>query len=88
MYEGTVMSVGTRPIEGREFPVTISLHRRLALSPYPFALIMDELPTHIQEEASWSMLFPNDIVMVDESIDGVSAKLERWREDLELKASK
>ena len=34
------------------------------------------------------MLFADDIVLVDESRDGVNAKLERWREALESKGFK
>ena len=34
------------------------------------------------------MLFEDDIVLIDKSIDGVNAKLERWREDLESKSFK
>ena len=65
-----------------EFPVTIGLHQGLALSPYLFALIMDELIAHIQEEVPWCMLLVDDIVFIDKSRDGVNAKLERWYEAL------
>ena len=36
---------------------------------------MNELTTHVQENMPWCMLFANDIVLVDESRDGMSAKL-------------
>ena len=49
---------------------------------------MNELTAHIQEEVHWCMLFADDIVSVDESRDGVTAKLERWREALESKSFK
>ena len=38
---------------------------------------------NIKEEAPWTMLFADDIVLVDESRDGVERKLERWRRALE-----
>ena len=50
VYEGAVMSVRTACRETSEFLVTIGLHQGLAISPYLFALIMDELTAHIQEE--------------------------------------
>ena len=34
------------------------------------------------------MLFADNIVLVDESRDGVNAKLEKWWDDLEFKALK
>ena len=56
-------------MERREFPVTIGLHQESVLSPYLFALIMDGLTTHIQEEVPLCMLFADNIVLVDESRD-------------------
>ena len=55
----------------------------LGVSSYLFALIMDELTAHIQEEVSWFMLFVDDIMLMDESRDGVIAELGRWQEALE-----
>ena len=44
---------------------------------------MDELTRGIQDELSWNMLFPDDIVLIDETRQGVNDKLERWRHYLE-----
>lgn len=71
-----------------EFPITIGLHQSSALSPYLFALVMDELTSKMKENIPWCMLFADDIVLVDETREGVSAKLEAWRETLELKGFK
>ena len=43
---------------------------------------MDELTRAIQDEIPWCMLFADDIVLVDETRAGVSAKLELWRQTL------
>ena len=61
------------------FP-TIGQHtlKKWALKlPYFFPHIMDELTAHVQEKIPWCMLFANDIVLVNESRDGVNAKFER-----------
>lgn len=68
-----------------EFLETIGLHQGLALSPYPFTLIMDWFTTQIQEELPWCILFANDILLVDESRDDMNMKFERWWEALEFK---
>ena len=60
------------------FKITMGLYQGSALSPYLFALVIDELTKHIQIEVSWCMLFADDIVLVDETKEGVNTKLELW----------
>lgn len=88
MYDGCVTIVRTPVGETSNFPITVGLHQGSALSPYLFALVMDELTRHIQDDIPWCMLFADDIVLVDETREGVNAKLEVWREALELKGFK
>ena len=59
-----------------EFPTTIGLHQEVSvLSPYLFVVIMDELTRHIQDVVPMCMLFTDDIILVDETIRDVNAKL-------------
>ena len=46
---------------------------------------MDELTINIQDDMPWCMLFADDIVLVDETREGVNTKLEIWRKALESK---
>ncbi len=46
---------------------------------------MDVLTRSIQGEVPWCMLFVDDIVLIDESRQGVNDKLEVWRQTLESK---
>ena len=64
-----------------DFSTMIGLHQRSALSPYLFALVMDE----VTRDIPWCMLFEDDVVLVDENRTGVNQKLELWRETLEFK---
>ena len=67
------------------FPIRIELHQGSALSPYLFALVMDEVTRDIRGDIPWCMLFADDVVLVDESQVGVNMKLELWRQTLESK---
>jgi hypothetical protein len=56
-----------------------------ALSPYLFALVMNEVTRDIQGDIPWCILFANDVVLVDDNRVGVNRKLELWRHTLESK---
>src|SRR4029450_2942072 len=88
MYDGCGTIVRTPVGEISDFSIIVGLHQGSALSPYLFALIMDELTRYIQDDIPWCMLFADDIVLVDETREGVNAKLEVWSEALELKGFK
>ena len=65
MYDGAVANVRTCGGITSDFSITIGLHQGSALSPFLFALVMDELTRAIQDEIPWCMLFADDIVLVD-----------------------
>jgi hypothetical protein len=88
MYEGVVTNVRTCGGVTTNFPITVGLHQGSALSPFLFAIVMDELTRSIQENVPWCMLFADDIVLIDESRAGVNAKLELWRQTLEARGFK
>nr|XP_009622333.1 uncharacterized protein LOC104113756 [Nicotiana tomentosiformis] len=88
MYEGAKTRVRTAEGDSDHFPVEMGLHQGSALSPFLFALELEVLTRHIQGEVPWCMLFADDIVLIDETRDGVNVKLEVWRETLESKGFK
>ena len=67
MYDGVVANVRTCGGITSDFFITIGLHQESTLSPFLFAIVMDELTRAIQNEISWCMLFADDIVLVDET---------------------
>jgi hypothetical protein len=48
MYDNVVTSVQTSDGDTNDFPINIGLHQGSALSPYLFALVMDEVTRDIQ----------------------------------------
>ena len=85
MYDDVWTSVRACDGETSDFPINIGLHQGSALSPYIFALVMDEVTKDIQGEIPWCMLFADDVVLIDESRIGVDRQLELWRQTLESK---
>jgi hypothetical protein len=76
MYDNIVTSVRTSDRDTNDVSINIGLHQGLVLSPYPFALVMDEVTRDIQDDIPWYMLFSDDVVLVDESKTGVDQKSE------------
>jgi hypothetical protein len=85
IYDNVVTSVRTSDGDTNDFSINIGLHQGLTLSPYLFALVMDEVTRDVQGGIPWCMLFADDVVLMDESRTGVDQKLELWRRTLEAK---
>jgi hypothetical protein len=88
MYNKVVTSVRTTDGDTNGFPINIGLYQGLDLSPYLFALVIDEVTSDIQGDIPWCMLFVDGVVLVDESREGVNRKLEFWFQTLESKGFK
>jgi len=85
MYEGGRTSVRTPGGVTNDFAVGLGLHQGSALNPFLFTLVTDELTRGIQDALPWCLLFADDIVLIDETRQGVNVKLERWRQTLEVR---
>jgi hypothetical protein len=85
MYRDVVTFVQTCDSDISDFPIKIGLHQGSTMSPYLFALVIDEVTRDIQGDIPWCMLFADDVVLVDDSTAGVNRKLELWKHTLELK---
>ncbi|KAK3538646.1 hypothetical protein QTP86_010341 [Hemibagrus guttatus] len=88
MYERsrTVVRCAVGQIE--EFKVEVGLHQGSALSPFLFAIVMDQLSEEVRQESPWTMMFADDIVICSESREQVEENLERWRFALERRGMK
>ena len=76
MYKGVKTSVRTSLGDTEYFPNDIGLHQGSTLGPFLFTIIMDELTRGIQNKVPWYMLFVDDIILIDETRDGLNDKLE------------
>ncbi|KAE8658174.1 Zinc finger CCCH domain-containing protein 64 [Hibiscus syriacus] len=85
MYCRSTTYVRTTVGDTEAFPVEIGLHQGSALSPYIFALIMDDIYCATPDGVPWFMLFADDIVLVAESKTELNSRLSTWKTALEEK---
>ncbi|KAK3556031.1 hypothetical protein QTP70_000728 [Hemibagrus guttatus] len=88
MYERSRTVVRCAVGQTEEFNVEVGLHQGLALSPFLFAIVMDQLSEEVRQESPWTMMFADDIVICSESREQVEENLERWRFALERRGMK
>lgn len=86
MYSGAVISMKTTSDNISEFSITIDLHQDYALNLYLFALVVDKLYRHIQDDIFWYMLFMDYILLLDKMNIGVNYELELYMRSLESKS--
>ncbi|KAK3528476.1 hypothetical protein QTP70_000115 [Hemibagrus guttatus] len=79
MYERSRTVVRCAVGQTEEFNVEVGLHQGSALSPFLFAIVMDQLSEEVRQESPWTMMFADDIVICSESREQVGENLERWR---------
>ncbi|KAK3552120.1 hypothetical protein QTP86_000784 [Hemibagrus guttatus] len=80
MYERSRTVVRCAVGQTEEFNVEVGLHQGSALSPFLFAIVMDQLSEEVRQESPWTMMFADDIVICSESREQVEENLERWRQ--------
>ncbi|KAK3573123.1 hypothetical protein QTP86_014136 [Hemibagrus guttatus] len=88
MYERSRTVVRCAVGQTEEFNVEVGLHQGSALSPFLFAIVMDQLSEEVRQESPWTMMFADDIVVCSESREQVEENLERWRFALERRGMK
>ncbi|KAK3506867.1 hypothetical protein QTP70_030604 [Hemibagrus guttatus] len=88
MYERSRTVVRCAVGQTEEFKVEVELHQGSALSPFLFAIVMDQLSEEVRQESPWMMMFADDIVICSESREQVEENLERWRFALERRGMK
>ncbi|KAK3541961.1 hypothetical protein QTP86_008147 [Hemibagrus guttatus] len=88
MYERSRAVVRCAVGQTEKFKVEVGLHQGSALSPFLFAIVMDQLSEEVRQESPWTMMFADDIMICSESREQVEENLERWRFALERRGMK
>ncbi|KAK3520561.1 hypothetical protein QTP70_027096 [Hemibagrus guttatus] len=88
MYERSRTVVRCAVGQTEEFKVEVGLHQGSALSPFLFAMVMDQLSEEVRQESPWTMMFADDIVICSEFREQMEENLEGWRFALERRGMK
>ena len=88
MYDDSITAVRCAVGVTEGFEVKVGLHQGSALSHCLFAMVMDRITGDIREEAPWTMMFADDIVICSESKEWLEQKLESWIYALERRGMK
>ncbi|KAK3541672.1 hypothetical protein QTP86_000467 [Hemibagrus guttatus] len=62
MYERSRTVVRCAVGQTEEFKVEVGLHQGSALSPFLFAIVMDQLSEEVRQESPWTMMFADECV--------------------------
>ena len=88
MYDGATTTVRSAAGLTEKFKVGVGLHQDSALSPFLFAIIIDRLTEDMRKDASWDMLFADDIVLCRQNHRELEEDLKIWRNALERRGLK
>ena len=72
---------------GEEFEVKLGVHQGSVLSPILFAIV-EVLSRGFSVALPWELLYADDLVIMADSLDERSVKLERWKAELSAKGLK
>ena len=73
---------------GEEFEVKVGVHQGSVLSPIIFAIVLEALSRDFIAGLPWELLYADYLVIMADSLDELSVKLERWKAELSAKGLK
>ena len=88
MYKNARSLVRVNGKLGEEFEVKVGIHQGSVLSPILFAIVLEALSRGFNAELPWELLYADDLVIMADSLDELSGKLERWKAELSAKGLK
>ena len=87
MYKNARSLVRVNGKLGEECEVKVGIHQGSVLSPILFAIVLEALSRGF-EVSVVSVLYADDLVIMADSLDELSVKLERWKAELSAKGLK
>ena len=88
MYKNARSLVRVNGKLGEEFEVKLGVHQGSVLSPILFAIVLKALYQGFSAGLPWELLYADNLVIMADSLDELSVKLERWKAELSDKGLK
>ena len=88
MYKNARSLVRVNGKLGKEFEVKVGIHQGSVLSPILFAIVLEALSPGFNAGLPWELLYADDLVIMADSLDELSVKLERWKAESSAKGLK
>ena len=68
-----------------EFGVQVGVHQGSVLSPLLFIIVLEALSEEFRTGCPWELLYADDLVIMDESLEGLQHKVQMWKSGMEEK---
>ncbi len=88
MYSESTTSIRSEAGMGNKFKVKVGLHQGSALSPLLFITLLDVISEKVKMVPPFGMLFADDIVLCNNTMEGLTKHLDDWCEALEKRGLK
>jgi len=85
MYHSASSKVRVGSTYSEAFNVQVGVHQGSVLSPLLFIIVLEALSREFRTGCPWEMLYADDLVIVSESIEDLSARISSWKKHLENK---
>ena len=88
LYQGAKTRVRVVSELSEEYEVEVGMHKVSVLSPFPFAVVVDVVTEFASEGALSELLYADDLILMNERINGLRNKFLKWKEAFESKGLK
>ena len=85
MYANARSRVRVGSLYTDEFGVNVGVHQGSVLSPLLFIIVLEALSREFRTGCPWKLLYADDLVIVDETLEGLLSRLRSWKTEMEGK---
>ena len=85
MYNNARSKVRVGSKCSEEFEVGVGVHQGSVLSPLLFIIVLEALSRNFRTGVPWELLFADDLVIVDDSLERLIERVLEWKNGLESK---